>query len=148
MSLRSISTVTKTLAGPSRLRSNGQIIRKYATQSNGSQQNQTIGEMLNRRAFAAAWRALSPNQKMIFGGLVGLGAFIEYSLLDKFVLGPVKLKKEEEKRAQMERNLGINNNMDASGNGTITNGGNGQEVFLEINSDKFSTNIGVFFPLL
>ncbi|WRT66395.1 uncharacterized protein IL334_003351 [Kwoniella shivajii] len=110
MSLRSISRFsTSPLAGsgsgpgPSR----SKYIRRYATGSQpGPQQNQTIGEMLNRRAFASAWRALSPNQKLIFGGLVGIGAYFEYSLMDRYILGPAKSRKEEQKRTELEKSLG------------------------------------------
>ncbi|KAK6910060.1 hypothetical protein L486_00285 [Kwoniella mangroviensis CBS 10435] len=114
MSIRSSHLSIGSIAGPSRP---SFAIRKYATQPSG-QQNQNISEMINRKAISSAWRALSPNQKLIFGGLVALGAYFEYSLLDRYVLGPIKLRKEDERRIKAEQNMGIG-------------GGEGQkEVFL------------------
>ncbi|WVW83939.1 hypothetical protein I302_105962 [Kwoniella bestiolae CBS 10118] len=112
MSFRSLSQ----LAAPSRSRSSLQIrICGYATQPD---QPKSIGEMINRKAISSAWRALSPNQKLLFGGLVALGAYFEYSLLDRYVLGPIKARKEEERRGRLERDL-------------KAAGGGEREVFLE-----------------
>ncbi|WWC94214.1 hypothetical protein V866_001054 [Kwoniella sp. B9012] len=102
MSFRFSSLSIEPIAGPSR---RSLTIRKYATQPNG--QNSNISDMINRKAISSAWRALSPKQKLIFGGLVALGAYFEYSLLDRYVLGPIKSRKEEERRIKAEQNMGI-----------------------------------------
>ncbi|WWC62165.1 uncharacterized protein I303_104757 [Kwoniella dejecticola CBS 10117] len=97
---------------------NGRSIRSHATQPNGrGSGNQNMSEMFNRRTMVSAWNALSPNQKMIFGGLVAIGAYFEYTLLDKYLLQPVKSRKEDEKRLKMEQELGIGSDGGSDGVG-------------------------------
>ncbi|WWC70177.1 uncharacterized protein I206_104125 [Kwoniella pini CBS 10737] len=89
------------------------FIRKYTNQKNQNQNgigNQNISEIFNEKTIKSAWNILTPNQKLIFGGLVIIGAYFEYTLLDKFLLKPIKIKKENENRLKMEKELGINLN--------------------------------------
>ncbi|KAK8864423.1 hypothetical protein IAR55_001671 [Kwoniella newhampshirensis] len=63
----------------------------------------SLSDFISRERLKAAWQELSLAQRLGFGIVVMLGGYFEYSLMKKYILDPVKEKKE--KRARESFNL-------------------------------------------
>ncbi|WWD17281.1 hypothetical protein CI109_101721 [Kwoniella shandongensis] len=99
------------LAGPSRLAARSTAIarpvRWYSTPTPpstprleskaapGAEEVQpSLSDFISRERVIAAWQGLSLVQRLGFGLVVLLGGYFEYSLMKKYILDPVKAKKE------------------------------------------------------
>ncbi|WVR07061.1 hypothetical protein IAU60_004100 [Kwoniella sp. DSM 27419] len=83
-------------------------VRGYALPARKSGQTQevpNIKDVLSRKSFKEAWQGLTRTQRITFGLFVGLGGIAEYYVLKKYILDPVKRKKEEREREELGKEL-------------------------------------------